>query len=218
MPSEMRRGMPRSLDNPDRVHDAIMFKKYACATNRAHRRVQVSPPKPRKRRYNSNFGAANSANSVNSQGIRSSNQERWLRTADLGYSEWSEHSRPVHFWKGLLARSNRIKFLGSLVRAHRLVGTVTQNKTQLWRPTVALICLNKIFYRRIGDTSTGGIPRDSAILIARVWTTRRKVHIFRVQPHTTGWRCTRLEVRENQAGVSSAGWVKGELLPLTSEN
>ena len=64
----------------------------------------------------------------------------------------------------------------------------------------------------------GGIPRDSVILIALLSTIRRKVHIFRVQPHPTGWRCTRLEVRENQAGASSAGWVKGELLPLTSES
>ena len=65
----------------------------------------------------------------------------------------------------------------------------------------------------------GGIPRDSVILIALLSTIRRKVHIFRVQPHPTWWRCTRLEVRENQAGASSAGWVKGEaqLLPLTAE-
>ena len=32
--------------------------------------------------------------------------QKRLRTADLGYSEWSEHSRPIHFWKALSASLN----------------------------------------------------------------------------------------------------------------
>ena len=35
-------------------------------------------------------------------------QEKRLRTADLWYSEWSEHSRPVQFWKALSASLNLI--------------------------------------------------------------------------------------------------------------
>ena len=41
-----------------------------------------------------------------SMAVQVKRHEKRLRIADLEYSDWSEHSRPIHFWKALSASQN----------------------------------------------------------------------------------------------------------------
>ena len=43
-----------------------------------------------------------------SMAVQVKRHEKRPRIADLEYSDWSEHSRPIHFWKALAASLNMI--------------------------------------------------------------------------------------------------------------